>query len=177
MSGPIHLVGQITIARGAPQNADLVVYNPEDILVYVSDALNRVYERIESGKAFYAETPSGSEAITIENPTSSGVKIVIYAISNPSGSTGNIEYGLDSAASGGGSVTEINLLTAAADSNASITHDTAIATPSTKIGEVEATTSQDAVQLASPVAISEGDFFQASHDAGGGRVGVYFYEI
>ena len=178
MTERIHLVGQLQEAGGRPKNVDLVVNNPEDILVYASDALNRVYERIEAGKAYYAESPTNSETITIENPASSGVKVVIYAISNPGGGAGAITYGYDTAASTSGSVTEINLLTEAADSGASVTHQTTQSNPSTVVGSVTpASSATDPIELASPIAISEGDFFQAAHATLSAEVGVYFYEI
>lgn len=185
----LHLVGQIQRPGKRPENVDLVVDNPEDILVYTDDALNRVYERIESGKAFHARGAAAEQAMNLENPSSSGVIAVVYAVEIMDGSASAqriINLGYQTAALGT-SVTETNLLTAAADAACSATSATSGSSPSTNVYRIgvtpqRLTSSTDAApyrsyQLDTPIAISEGDHFRMSCAGSSPELGFYWYEL
>lgn len=167
----------------------MVVDNPEDILVFTSDALNRVYERIESGKAWHARGAAAQQLISLENPSASGVKAVVYAVEIFDGSASaqriiNIGYHTVALTN---SVTETNLLTAAADAACTVTSDASGASPTTNVYRIgvtpqRLTSSTDATPyrsytLDTPIAIAEGDFFRLSCAGSSPELGIYWYEI
>lgn len=185
----LHLVGQLSRPGKRTESVELVVDNPEDVLVYTSDALNRVYERIESGKAYFASPSSGNETITLENPSDSGIKAVVYAVNIITTSTTSLvtyTYGYHNAA-GTTALTEVNLLTGLADAVCNAASESTTGSINTAIASIRVPPNRltsstqgavsDSVVLASPVGIAEGDFFRIITDESGGDLGVYWYEI